>query len=72
MIKSKRINWVGHVARKGEMRNAYKILVENPKGKRPLMRPRRRWQDNITIYVWEIGLWIEFVWLRIRSGSRLL
>jgi hypothetical protein len=37
----------GHVASMGEMRNAYKILVERPEGKTPLGRPRRRWEDNI-------------------------
>jgi hypothetical protein len=41
IIKSKRIRWPGHVARMGETRNAYRILVGNPKGKRPLGRPRR-------------------------------
>jgi hypothetical protein len=39
--------WAGHVARMGEKRNAYRILVGNPEGKRPLGRPRRRWEDNI-------------------------
>jgi hypothetical protein len=46
MIKSKRMKWARHVARM-EKRNAYKILVGNPEGKRPLGRPRRRWVDNI-------------------------
>jgi hypothetical protein len=39
----------------GEMRNVYRILVGKPKGKRPLGRPRRRWEDNIKIYIWKIG-----------------
>jgi hypothetical protein len=47
MSKSRRMRWAGHVARKGEKRNAYKILVGKPEGKRPLARPRRRWVDNI-------------------------
>jgi hypothetical protein len=47
MIKSMRVRWEGHVARMGETRNAYKILVRKPEGKRPLGRPRRRWVDNI-------------------------
>jgi hypothetical protein len=47
MIKSKRMRWAGHVARKGEKRNAYRILVRKPEGKRPLGRPKRRGVDNI-------------------------
>jgi hypothetical protein len=46
MIKSRRMRWAGHVARMGA-RNAYRILVECPEGRRPLGRPRRRWEDNI-------------------------
>jgi hypothetical protein len=47
MIKSRRMRWAGHVARMGETRNAYRILVGKPEGKRPLGRPKRRWMDNI-------------------------
>jgi hypothetical protein len=47
MIKSRRIRWAGHVARMGETKNAYRILVGKPEGKRPLGRPRRRWVDDI-------------------------
>jgi hypothetical protein len=47
MIHSRRMRWAGHVARKGEKRNAYRILVGMPEGKRPLGRPRRRREDNI-------------------------
>jgi hypothetical protein len=43
VIKSKRMRWAGHVARMGEGRGAYRILVESPEGWRPLGRPRRRW-----------------------------
>jgi hypothetical protein len=43
MIKSRRLRWAGHVARIGEKRNSYRILVGKPEGKRPLERPRRRW-----------------------------
>ncbi|KAJ4429396.1 hypothetical protein ANN_21553 [Periplaneta americana] len=46
-IKSRRLRWAGHVARMGESRNAYRLLVGRPEGKRPLERPRRRWEDNI-------------------------
>jgi hypothetical protein len=47
MIKSRRMRWAGHIARMGETRNAYRILVWNPEGKRPLGRTIRRWVDNI-------------------------
>jgi hypothetical protein len=47
MIKLRRIRWAGNVARMGEKRNAYRILVGKPEDKRPLRRPRRRWVDNI-------------------------
>jgi hypothetical protein len=46
-IKSRRMTWVGHVACMGEERNVYKVLMEKPEGKRPLERPRHRWQDGI-------------------------
>jgi hypothetical protein len=53
IVKEKR--WAGHVARMGETRNVYKILVGKPEGKRPLGRPRHRWVDNIKIDLREIG-----------------
>jgi hypothetical protein len=56
IIKLRRIRWVGHVARMGEKRNVYKLLVGKPEGKRPLGRPRRRWMDNIKMDLLEIGL----------------
>jgi hypothetical protein len=46
-IKSRRMRWAGHVARMGEGRNVCRVLVGKPKGKRPLERPRRRWEDGI-------------------------
>jgi hypothetical protein len=46
MIKSRRMRWAGHVARMGETRNAYRRLVGKPEGKRPLGRPRRRWDGQ--------------------------
>jgi hypothetical protein len=55
MIKSRRMRWAGHVARIGEKRNAYRILVGKPEGKRPLGRPRHMWMDNIKIDLREIG-----------------
>jgi hypothetical protein len=54
-IKSKRMIWAGNVARMGEKRNAYRILVEKPEGKRPLGRLRRRWVENIKMDLREIG-----------------
>jgi hypothetical protein len=47
MIKARRMRWAGHIARMGQNRNAYRILVGIPERKRPLGRPRRRWEDNI-------------------------
>ena len=48
-LKSRRLRWAGHVARMEQSRNAYQVLVGKPEGKRPLGRPRRRWEDNIKI-----------------------
>jgi hypothetical protein len=56
IIKPRRLRWAGHVARKGEKRNVYRLLVGRPEGKRPLERPRRRWIDNIKMDLSEIGL----------------
>jgi len=47
VIISRRMRWVEHVARMGEERGVYRALVGKPEGKRPLLRPRRRWVDNI-------------------------
>jgi hypothetical protein len=47
IIKSRRMGWTGHVTRTGEERNACRLLVRKPEGKRPLGKPRRRWVDNI-------------------------
>jgi hypothetical protein len=56
IIKSRRMRWAGHVARMGEKRNVYRLLVGKPEGKRPLGRPRRRWMDNIKMDLLEIQL----------------
>jgi hypothetical protein len=76
MIKRRRMSWAGHVARMGETRNEYRILVGKPEGKRPLGNPRRRWVDNIKMDLREIG-WNGMVrtgsnWLRIRTSGGLL
>jgi hypothetical protein len=55
-IKSRRMRWAGHVARMGEERKVYKVLMGKPEGKRPLGRPRRRWEDGIRMDLREIGL----------------
>jgi hypothetical protein len=54
-IKSRRRRWAGHVARMGEGRNVYRVLVGKPEGKRPLDRPRLRWEDGIKLDLREIG-----------------
>jgi hypothetical protein len=55
-VKSRRIRWAGHVSRMGEGRKVYKVLVGKPEGKRPLGRPRRRWEDGVRVNLREIGL----------------
>jgi hypothetical protein len=55
-VKSRRMRWAGRVARMGEERKVYKVLVGKPEGKRPLGRPRRRCKDGIRIDLREIGL----------------
>jgi hypothetical protein len=55
IIKSRRMRWAGHVARMGAKRNACRILVAKPEGKRPRGRPGRRWVGNIKMYLREIG-----------------
>jgi hypothetical protein len=66
------MRWAGHVARMGEKRNAYRILVGKPEGKRPLGRPRRRWADNIKLDLREIGWdgvdWIDLAQDRTSGG----
>jgi hypothetical protein len=64
----------GHVARMGEERKVYKVLVGKPEGKRPLGRPRRRWEDGIRMHLREIGLG-GVDWIRLsqdRTGGGLL
>jgi hypothetical protein len=56
MVKSRRMRGAGHVAHMGEGRGAYRVLVGTPEGKRPLERPRRRWEDNIKMDLGEIGI----------------
>jgi hypothetical protein len=76
-IKSRRMRWVGQVACIGEGRNVYTVLVGKPEGKRPLGRPRCRWEDGIKMDLREIGwggggVWSGFTWIRIVITGRLL
>jgi len=68
--KSRRMRWVGHVALIGERRGIYWVLVGKPEGKKPLGRPRRRWEDNIKMDLQEVGCggmdWIELAQYRDR------
>jgi len=63
IIKSRRLRWAWHVARMGEGKGVYRVLVGKPEGKRPLGRSRRRWEDNIKMDLQEVGCggidWIE-------------
>jgi len=63
VIKSRRTRWAGHAARVAERRGVYRVLVGKPEGKRPLWRPRCRWEDNIKLDLREVGFegiyWIE-------------
>jgi len=72
--KSWRMRWAGHVACMGERRGVYRVLVGKPEGKRPLGRPRCRWEDNIKMDLQEVGvgLWTGSGWLRIETGGRHL
>ena len=68
VIKSRRMRWVKHVARMGKRRYVYRILVGKPEEKRPLGKHRRRWEDNIMIYLQKMrceGGWIGSSWLGI-------
>jgi len=55
VIKSRRMRWAGHVARMGEERGVYRVLVGKPEGRRRLGRPRRRWADNTKLDLQEVG-----------------
>jgi hypothetical protein len=70
VITSRRMGWAGHVARMGEGRSVYRVLVGRPEGKRPLERPRRRWEYNIKMDLREIGIdganWIRLAQDRVQ------
>jgi hypothetical protein len=67
-------NEVGGACSMGEERKVYKVLVGKPEGKRPLGRPRRRWEDGIRmdLRILALGVWIGFDWLRTGTGGGLL
>jgi len=71
VIKSRRMRLAGHVARMGERRGVYKVLVGKPEGKRPHRRPRCRWKTNIKTNFQEVewGSWTGLKWLRIETGG---
>jgi hypothetical protein len=70
VIKSRRMRWAGHVARMEEGRGVYRVLVGRLEGKRPLGRPRRRWDDNIKMDLTGIGIdganWIRLTEDRVQ------
>jgi hypothetical protein len=74
MIKSRRMRSAWHVALMGRRGYAYMILVEKPEGKRPLGKPRRRWEDNIKwiLEKWDGVVWTGFIWLRRGISCGLL
>jgi hypothetical protein len=68
VVKSSWMRWAEHVARMGEGRGMHRVLVGKPEGKRPLGRPRHRWEDNIKMDLQEVGN--GWSWLRIGTGGR--
>jgi hypothetical protein len=69
IIKLRRMRWAGHVAQMGEKRNAYRLLVGKPGGKRPLGRPRRRWVINIRMDLREVG-WGDVDWIDLAKDRK--
>jgi hypothetical protein len=63
-IKSRRMRWAGYVARMGEERNVYRVLMGKTEGKKPLGRPRRRWEDGIRMDLRETG-WGTVAWIQL-------
>jgi hypothetical protein len=71
VIKSRRMRWSGQAVRMVERRGAYRVLVGKPEGKRPLGRHRRKWEDNIKLYLRKVdwGAWTGVIWLMIGTGD---
>ena len=65
------MRWAGHVARTGERRRLYRVLVGKPEGKRPLGIPRHRWEGNIKMDLQEMGrgAWTGMIWFGIGTGG---
>jgi hypothetical protein len=73
-IKSRRLRWVGHVARMEERRDVYRVSVGKPEGSIPLGIRRHKWENNIKMDFREVdcGSWIRSIWLRMETGVGLL
>jgi hypothetical protein len=74
VIKLRRMGWARHVAHTGERRGLYRVLARKPEVRRPLGRPRRRWEDNVKIIftMRYVAVWTGLSWLRIgRGGGQL-
>jgi hypothetical protein len=73
-VKSRQMRWAEHVARMGEEREVYKVLVGKSIGKRPLRRVKGRWEDGIRMDIREIcwQMWSGSTWLKIGNGGGLL
>jgi hypothetical protein len=67
IMKARRMRWAGHVARMGEKRNVYRLLVGKPEGRRPLGRPRRKSLDNIRMDLVEVE-WGDVDWIGLAVG----
>jgi hypothetical protein len=74
VVKSRRMRWAWYVARMGEERGVHRVLVGKPEGKRPLGRPRRRWEDNIKMMFRKLEgvMGTGWSWLRIGTGGGYL
>jgi hypothetical protein len=74
MIMSRRMKWAGHIVGMGRRGMYICFLVGKPERKRPLGRPRRRWEDNIKMELREIGrvVWTGLNWLKVRANGRPL
>ena len=73
VVRSRQMRWAGHVVRMGEDRGVHRVLVGKPEGKRPLGRPRRRWEDNVKMDLQEVGgdrgYWMELAQDRDRCRA---
>jgi hypothetical protein len=70
VVKSRRMRWAGHMAHMGDERGVHRVLVGKPEGKKPLGRPRRRWENNIKMDVKLEGVaGTGWSWLRIETGG---